>query len=129
MKNCLLRCLLALAVTLIALMSFAVSQRADENPAFATTRQSQPAGSRQPAQPRGESASSSEVQTQEALAFTGRVVKVRRQFVLQDPTTKVSYQLDDQSKARPYLGKQVKITGKLEMNSNTIHIDSIEPLS
>jgi hypothetical protein len=41
----------------------------------------------------------------------------------------VSYQLDDQSKVKRYFGKQVKVTGKLEMNSNTIHIDSIEPLS
>ncbi len=45
----------------------------------------------------------------------------------EDPVTKMSYQLDDQSKAKPYIGKQV--IGKLEMKSNTIHIDSIEPLS
>jgi hypothetical protein len=41
----------------------------------------------------------------------------------------MNYQLDDQAKAKPYLGKQVKITGKLEMRSNTIHINSIEPVS
>jgi hypothetical protein len=41
----------------------------------------------------------------------------------------MSYRLDDQSKARPYLGKQVKVIGKLEMKRNTIHIDSIEPVS
>jgi hypothetical protein len=48
--------------------------------------------------------------------------------VLNDPVTKMDYQLDDQAKAKPYIGKQVKVTGKLEMNSNTIHVDSIEPL-
>jgi len=51
------------------------------------------------------------------------------QFVLKDPVTKMIYQLDDPAKAKPYIGKQVKVTGKLEMKSNTIHIDGIEPLS
>ena len=50
------------------------------------------------------------------------------QLVLKDPVTKMSYQLDDQTKARQYVGKQVKVLGKLEMKSNTIHIDSIELL-
>lgn len=40
-----------------------------------------------------------------------------------------SYQPDDQAKAKPFVGKQVKVTGKLEMKSNTIHIEGIEPLS
>jgi len=39
------------------------------------------------------------------------------------------YQLEAQAKAKPFVGKQVKVTGKLEMRSKTIHIDSIEPLS
>jgi hypothetical protein len=29
----------------------------------------------------------------------------------------------------PYFGKEVKVTGKLEMKINTILIDTIEPLS
>ena len=130
MTNFLMRILLALAITLIAvsLMSSARAQEASE--AFAPiSRQSPSAGSQQSPQPRAESPAAGEVQTQEVLAFTGRVVKVRNLFVLQDATTKVSYQLDDQSKVKRYFGKQVKVTGKLEMNSNTIHIDSIEPLS
>ena len=73
--------------------------------------------------------SSGDAQTQEALAFTGRVAKKQGQLVLNDPLTKMSYRLDGQAKAKPYLGKQVKVTGKLAMRSNTIHIDSIEPLS
>jgi hypothetical protein len=70
-----------------------------------------------------------DVQTQEALAFTGRVLIMKGQIVLDDPTTKVTYQLNDQSKAKQYLGRQVKVTGKLQMNSNTIQIERIEPLS
>ena len=46
--------------------------------------------------------------------------------MLKDPVTKVVYKLDDPAKARQYVGKQVKVTGKLEMNSNTIRVESIE---
>jgi hypothetical protein len=49
--------------------------------------------------------------------------------VLKDPMTKMSYQLDDQEKAARYVGKQVKVTGKLDMSSNTIQVESIEPIS
>lgn len=49
--------------------------------------------------------------------------------MLKDPVTKMSYHFDDPAKAKPYIGKQVKVVGKLELKSNIIHIDSIEPLS
>ena len=39
------------------------------------------------------------------------------------------YQLDDQDKARQYEGKQVRIEGTLDANSNSLHIRSIELLS
>jgi hypothetical protein len=38
----------------------------------------------------------------------------------------MTYQLDDQSKAKKYEGKEVKVTGSFDANSNTIHVDSIE---
>jgi hypothetical protein len=72
--------------------------------------------------------SSVDVQTQESLVFTGRLVRMNSQFVLDDPTTKVTYQLNDQGKARQYLGRQVKVTGKLQMDSNTIQVERIDPL-
>jgi len=67
--------------------------------------------------------------TQDAKAFTGRIVKENGKIVLKDPVTKTSYQIDDQTKAKQFMGKQVKVTGKLDVNSNTIHVDSIEPIS
>jgi hypothetical protein len=70
-----------------------------------------------------------DTQTQDAKAFTGRVVKEDGKVVLKDPVTKNTYQLDDASKVKSYMGKQVKVSGKLDMNSNTIHVDSIEPLT
>ena len=131
MKNFLIRILLAAAITLVAfaLTSSARAQQADDDPAPATPHQSQPSAAPQSPQEHAAPATSGDAQTQEALAFTGRVAKEQGELVLKDPVTKMNYQLDDQAKAKPYLGKQVKIIGKLEMKSNTIHIESIEPLS
>ncbi len=131
MKNFLIRILLAASITLVAfaLASSARAQQADDDPAPATPHQSQPSAAPQSPQEHPAPATSGDAQTQEALAFTGRVAKEQGELVLKDPVTKMNYQLDDQAKAKPYLGKQVKIIGKLEMKSNTIHIESIEPLS
>jgi len=131
MKNSLTRILSAIAVTLVAfaLASSARAQQADEDPAPATPRPPQSTVTPQVPQPHDTAIPSpADTQTQQALTFTGRVIKQQEQLVLNDPITKSSYQLDAQAKAKPYLGKQVKVTGKLEMRSKTIHIDSIEPL-
>jgi len=74
-------------------------------------------------------AAGADAQTQDAKSFSGRITKENGKIVLKDPVTKTSYQIDDASKVKPYMGKQVKITGKLDMSSNTIHIDSVEPMS
>jgi hypothetical protein len=126
MKYFLVRIVLAIAVTLVAvaLASSARAQQADADPAPATPHPAHPSS---PPQQDAPSPFAGDAQTQDALAFAGRIVKQHGQIVLNDPVTKMSYQLDDQAKAKPYLGKQVKVTGKLEMRSNTIHVDHIEP--
>jgi len=130
-KNFLIRILLAAALALVAfaLVSSAQAQQADEDHAPATPRTQQPtAAPKSPQEQPTPAGSSANDQSQQALAFTGRIANAQGHLVLKDPVTKMSYQLDDQAKAKPYLGKQVKVVGKLEMKSNTIHIDSIEPL-
>jgi uncharacterized protein DUF5818 len=140
-KNFLSRIFLAAALTLVAfaLGSSAQAQQADEDPAPATPRQPQTSATPKLPQPpqiparsssdaQTNDAQTNDAQTQQALAFTGRIANEDGHVVLKDPVTKMSYQLNDQSKANAYLGKQVKVVGKLEMKSNTIHIDSIEPL-
>ena len=47
-------------------------------------------------------------------------------FVLYDPHTKSVYQLADQVKPAPYAGQTVKISGRYEVWSQTIEIESIE---
>ena len=53
-------------------------------------------------------------------------MKENGELVLKDLVTKVIYKLNDAAKAKQYVGKRVKVTGKLDTNSNTIQVESIE---
>ena len=39
----------------------------------------------------------------------------------------LEFKLDDQEKAKDFTGKNVKVLGNLDRQSNTIHIKTIEP--
>ena len=84
-----------------------------------TARDAQPSAAQQ----------QNDMQTQEAKAFNGTIVKEKGKFVLKDMAAKVSYQLDDQEKAKPFEGKQVKVIGKLDLDTNLIHVENIEAAS
>ncbi len=131
MKKFLLHFSLATAVTLLtlALGPSMHAQQADQDPAPATPHQADPTAAQQPQQHEAQMPASGDTTTQEAKAFSGRIVKENGELVLKDPVTKVNYKLSDPAKAKQYVGKQVKVTGKLDMNSNTIEVNSIEPLS
>jgi hypothetical protein len=131
-KNFLIRILLAAALTLLTfgLASSARAQQTDEDSVPATPNQQQPTTTpKSLPQQQVPASSSDDAQPQPALAFSGRVTSEEGQLVLKDPVTKMTYQLDNQAKAKQYIGKQVKVIGILELKSNTIHINSIEPLS
>jgi hypothetical protein len=64
-------------------------------------------------------------QTQDELAFTGRIEQEKGSLLLKDPVTKLNYQLDDHGTAKKFIGKRVKVMGKLE-KSSTIQVSSIE---
>jgi hypothetical protein len=132
MNKFLAQFILGVAVTATGWALPANAQQADEDPNL-TTQQNKTVTSPKLPQahdtPQSSSAadvSAGDEQTQDALAFTGRVVRENGQIVLSDPVTKMTYQLDDQSKAKPFVGKQVKVIGKLDLKSNKIHIESIE---
>lgn len=57
--------------------------------------------------------------------FAGTVVKAGDAYVLRD-SSGAAYKLDDSAKAQPFEGKAVKVTGKLDPESKTIHVESIE---
>jgi hypothetical protein len=145
MNKFLVRLSLAAAMTMgvIALGANAQDQQSSQEPAATTPPQQQqptatapdqaPAAAAEQQQQPNESQSNetqpNDMKGQDAKSFTGQVAKEKGKLVLRDPVTKMSYKLDDQDKAKSYVGKQVKVTGKLDMNSNTIQVESIEPIS
>jgi Protein of unknown function (DUF5818) len=70
-----------------------------------------------------------DMQTQDAKAFNGTIVKEKGKLVLKDTAANVSYQLDNQEKAKAFEGKPVRVTGKLDLDTNLIHVESIEGAS
>jgi len=100
-------------VTILALMAFGLSltaiaqNQAAQNPASAQQQQQQ------------------QVDAQSARAFEGKITKSGDKLVLQDSSTRQAYQLDDQDKAKPFEGKNVKVTATMDPNTNTLHIVEI----
>ena len=52
--------------------------------------------------------------------FSGTVVKAGGKYVLKNDT--MTYQLDDQVKARQFEGKQVSVMGDLDKSTSVIHV-------
>jgi len=89
-----------------------------------------PASSQEPARSQATaSQQQNDMQTQDAKPFSGTIVKEKGKFILKDSATKVSYQLDDQDKAKQFEGKLVKVIGKLDPDNNLIHVETIEAVS
>jgi len=66
---------------------------------------------------------------QKVQTFTGQVVKAKngRYALLTDKTEGKGFYLDDQNKAKQFDGQNVKVTGELDVATNTIHVSDIEP--
>ena len=62
-------------------------------------------------------------------SFMGVIVKDGNRLVLQDPTSKARYKIDDETKVQDYVGKQVKIIGSLDASTNILHVETIELVS
>jgi len=48
---------------------------------------------------------------------------------LRDTASKLSYILDDGEKASKFEGKNVKVTGTVDVTSNTIHVEVIQEIA
>ena len=57
--------------------------------------------------------------------FMGKIVLENSGYMLK--AGDLEYKLDDQDKVRDFNGKNVKVLGSLDRQSNTIHIEKIEP--
>ena len=76
----------------------------------------------QPAQQPDSTGSASETKI-----FTGKIVKNGDTLVLTDADGKMTYQLDDQQKAKVFFNKSVRVTGILDASTGTIRVSAIEP--
>ena len=60
-------------------------------------------------------------------SFVGSIVKNGDKYMLHTGGT--DYPLDDQAQASKFEGKDVKVTGQVDWESDTIRVQSIEPAS
>jgi Protein of unknown function (DUF5818) len=92
-------------------------------PSQQTPSAQQPSQTPSTASPSSSGSSSSDAQR----SFVGSIMKAGSKLVLHTGGT--DYQLDDQTQASKFEGKDVKVTGQLDQSSNTIRVQSIEPSS
>jgi Protein of unknown function (DUF5818) len=63
-----------------------------------------------------------------AKACTLGCVKGGAKFVLYDGTSKMTWELDDQTKPEAFAGEKVQVKGTLDAAANTIHVQSIRKM-
>ena len=63
---------------------------------------------------------------QQTQSFMGKIAKSKDGYVLRDEASSVTYKLDSEEQAKPFVGKNVKVTGTLDPATSTIHVVSIE---
>ena len=61
----------------------------------------------------------------DAKECTLECVKMGATYVLYNPATKTTYQLDDQKKPERFAGEKVTVAGALDSSTNTIHVENI----
>jgi hypothetical protein len=61
--------------------------------------------------------------------FSGTVTKQGDVYILSDKADKTNYQLDDAKKVSPFVGKAVKVTGTLDAENLTIHVQTIQEIA
>ena len=109
MKN---RCLvLAGAVMVLALCS--------PSSAKSTSAQTRP-------QESGIAAQAQQQAQQPSQEFQGTIEKVSTKYILEDKASGARYQLDNQDKAKQFLGEDVKVSGTLDPNTDTIAVSAIQ---
>lgn len=63
-----------------------------------------------------------------ARAFDGRIIRAGNAVVFLERSTRTSYRLDDQQKAKQFVGRDVEVTATIDPATNTLHvIDIIAP--
>jgi len=121
------RDLIGLTAICALVLAFALAWGGPSEAAGAATAQTQQQPQQQPdqAQPQPQRPQPGQGQTTAASTFTGTVVKNGEQYMLRDSSGQI-FGLDDSSKAQPFEGKPVKVTGELDQQAKVIHVENIE---
>ena len=125
---------LASVLLTVALLpaAWAQSQAQQPQPADPTAHSpaTPPQGSTPPTFPSGQSSQSGDDKSaassssDSAKTFMGTVALTKGDYVLRSGDKE--YKLDDQAQATKFKDRKVKVTGTLEKQDNTIHVDRIE---
>lgn len=73
----------------------------------------------------GQSSGQPTGQVQHAKEYNGTIVDEGNGLRLKDSSGNANYKLDDEKMAKAYVGKQVRVTGKLDKSTNIIQVQSI----
>jgi hypothetical protein len=118
---------LAMALSIVSFAQQDQSSQPSPQQPTSDTQSGQQSGAdqqaQQPSSPSQDSANST--QAPQDSSFTGTVVKAAGKYVLK--TSDMNYQLDDQRKAKQFVGQQVKVSGSLDSSTSTIHVSDINP--
>lgn len=123
-------CALGLAMAGMSLVAFA-----QQSPSKQVPPDQQPQ-SQAPTQPQSQTetpgaqdqTAGTPTSTEAMQSLQGTISQSQDGYVLKDPSG-VSYQLDDQKKAKEFDGQNVKVTGTVDSSTHMIHVSSISPAS
>lgn len=106
------------------LVAWTQDQKTEPMPSQTTTPPQQKPDTQTPSTPTGQ-ADDTHKQPAAAQAFTGTIMKSGDNYVLKTADN-MTYQLDDQARAKQFEGKQVQVTGSLDSSSQTIKVQDIK---
>jgi hypothetical protein len=108
------------------LVAWTQAQQPEPVPSPQPSQQSDPRPSAQQPSQQTASGQHGDMQKQNATqTFAGTIMKSGNQYVLRTADN-VTYQLDDQARAKKYEGKQVQVTGSLDETSGTIRVEEMK---
>jgi Protein of unknown function (DUF5818) len=117
----------------LSCLAFSQQEQTDPNPAptqtSPTPTQPGPAQTSraQTAPSQGNQGSDYTAQRPSQTLYTGTVISLNGKYVLK--TDRMTYELDDQERAKQYEGREVKVTGTVDQMTSVLHISDIEPVT
>jgi Protein of unknown function (DUF5818) len=108
------------------LVAWTQDQKPDPMPSTQSTPKPEPPATQAPTTPTGQQDSTQKQPA--AQSFSGTIMKSGDNYVLKT-SDNMTYQLDDQTRAKQFEGKQVQVTGSLDSSNNTIKVQDIKSAS